>query len=269
MSQAPAASHYRHDPVWDAQVGDIWARVFSRHRLDTVGEVAEVGPGFTLKVGLGLRQLGFRGTLYVVEPNLGVRRWLMPRYRELLPGARVVAVPKRLREAAAVLPRGLSALVMNHVLDDLVLDGSVHKRISRIVFGQMRQGLPCRVEVRRSWDALLRSRAKLAAACTSVVGDIAHAYRSTRPKLLVVSQYPSWFHYQNGMQRVDRATASLLQQLQRRLLASTAASGGLFCYGDKEPRWLIVQSQEADGSYGEPAHLFRDHALRQEEGCRR
>ena len=268
MHVGPADAGSQHDEAWDRQIGAVWAQILRTHGLDPAGDVAEVGPGFTIKIGLGLQEYGFRGSLYVVEPNARVREWIVPRYRELLPSARVIPVPCRLRSAASGLPTRLNALLMNHVLDDLVLDAVTAKRRCSAIFGNMRQGAPCRPEVRRAWQELAADPAKLALASRTVIDDICYLYHRTRPHLLGVSQYPSWFQTQSGLGLVDEITAPLLRQLQRHL--QPVASGGparLLRCGEKEPRWLVLHSQEVDGRYGErTADVFRDHALWQEEG---
>jgi hypothetical protein len=204
----------------------------------------------------------------VVEPNARVREWIVPRYRELLPSARVIPVPLRLRSAASLLPTRLNALLMNHLLDDLVLDAVTPERRRSAIFGNMHQGAPCRPEVRRAWQELAADPAKLAIASGTVVNDICYLCHQTRPNLLGVSQYPSWFQTRSGLGLVDEITAPLLRQLVRHLpSAAVDRAARLLRYGEKEPRWLVVHSQEVDRRHGErTADVFRDHALWKEEG---
>jgi hypothetical protein len=240
------------DDAWDRRIGTIWAQILHLHAVDPVGDIAEVGPGFALKIGLGLKEYGFRGSLYVVEPNDRVNEWIIPRYRELLPSAHVIPVPSRLRSAASGLPTQLDALLMNHLLDDLVLDAVTPEGQRGAIFGKMHRGSPCRADVRRAWQRLAVDPVKLAAASQTVIDDICFLCLRTHPKLIGISQYPSWSQVQGGLEVVDEMAAPLLRQLKRHLpQAITGAHPRLLRFGEKEPRWLVLLNEEMNCHYAD------------------
>jgi hypothetical protein len=229
-----------HDDAWDRKVGAIWARILRVHAVDPEGELAEAGPGFTLKIGLGLKEYGFRGLLYVIEPDARAREWIVPRYRDLLPRARVIPVASRLGSSASALPPRLDALLMNHLLDDLVLEAATPEKRRGAIFGNMHRGARCRRDVRSTWHRLAMRPAEFAAASRSVIDALCLVCRQNRPKLLGISQYPSWFQARHGLSAVDRMVAPLLHQLVRQLPQARAGRRArLLCYGQKERRWLV------------------------------
>jgi hypothetical protein len=225
-----------HDEAWDREIGSTWTRIFELHSLDPTGNVAEAGPGFSLKIGMGLQAYGFRGTLYLVEPNAQVRDWVVPRYRELLPSANVIALPSKLASAGRDIPFKLDALLMNHLLDDLMLDAITPEPRCNAIFANMHRGAPCRAEVRSLWQSLADNADQLSSVSQTVIRDVCALYRHTRPRLLGMNQYPSWYQARNGLGMVDEMSAPLLQQLKRDL----QPSGQLLPSDADGQHWLVL-----------------------------
>lgn len=226
----------------ERRIGAAWARALARGGLPPDGRVVEVGPGFTLKVALGLRDHGFRGELFVVEPNSWAREWTRWRYRALLPRARIVPVGHPLASAARWLPPSVDAVVMNHLLDDLVLDAALEPARREVVFRAMRPGAVCLDEVTQVWHRLRKDPAAFRAIGDRIVRELCAFYSVLDPGLLALTQYPSWFHRHHHLGFVDR----LLWPLMRRLAAELVRAGAACALtgagaGQDEPRWLTAR----------------------------
>jgi hypothetical protein len=225
---------------WDRRIARVWSSMVDASDVDPSGDVVEVGPGFSAKVGLWLAERGFRGTLFLVEPNDGARMWALGRYRRLLPRATLVPVDRSLAEARGAVPRRIDALLMNHVLDDLLLHASVPPGYHETLFASMRPGAACADEVRRAWTVISTNRAALASASASVVEDVSAFCAGVQPRLVVASQYRSWFHAHHALEHVDRVTAPLLARLAERLASAVPALEiRLKGAGADRERWLI------------------------------
>src|SRR2546423_1777814 len=66
--------------AWHRRLGRRWARALRPCRLGSASTVVEIGPGFAAKIGYGLAELDFRGTLILVEPNHAARAEAVRRY---------------------------------------------------------------------------------------------------------------------------------------------------------------------------------------------
>jgi hypothetical protein len=241
----PEIARRPESPAWDRRVGSRWASILDPRGLRRTGAAVEVAPGFSAKVGYGLRQRRFRGSLFVVEPSSEARDWVCERYRGLIPAAEVIPVGHPLASAAERLPRRVDALLMNHGLDDLVLSAALPPGERERVFGQMRPGVPCQDEVRRVWR-LLRTDAHVFTALTDrILSELLALCAAVNPRLLGLSQYPSWFQAQNGLDFVDGMIAPLLRELARRLAGAGKASVQIVGHGQDEPRWLVARWRPA------------------------
>lgn len=136
---------------WQQQVGSVWASLLLNHSLNCSGTIIEIGPGFTDKIGRGLAKLQFHGKLYVLEPNKVALEWVVKRYQILLPNASIIAVNKTTHHACSMLPANVEAILMNHVLDDMVLHAGLPPAEQQIIFSQIRPGESCLSQVKDTW----------------------------------------------------------------------------------------------------------------------
>lgn len=227
---------------WNLRVGAIWGTLLSRHALDRRGVLIEVGPGFQDKIGLGLALCQFRGTLYIVEPNARARRWATARYRQLLPGATIIAIAEPIPSATGQLPRCVEALLMNHVFDDCLLFAMLPPRDRDRLFAEMRAGHSGHLEVLSTWRRLLDNEDALRATGGRVVDDVDQLLKQTQPRVLGASQYGSWFQMEHGLTRVDHIGAEMLHELALRTGATSASDGAtLRHFGQQPDRWLVCE----------------------------
>jgi hypothetical protein len=186
------------DP-WNQRVGLVWAEVLRACGLDLRGTVAEVGPGFTDKVGHGLADLGFSGTIALIEPTTSARNWACERYRGLLPDANVVGVPSDVRYAASWTGANVDAVVANHVLDDMLLHAAVDPHDRDALFDGMRPDIPCAGPFVRAWSDLMADVLRLERARITVVDEFARYVAATRPRIVAIREYASWTHRASGL----------------------------------------------------------------------
>jgi hypothetical protein len=199
----------------------------------------EIGPGFGDKVALGLASLRFRGTILLVEPNLAARAWAAERYRQVLPRARVEAVPARMQEVGA--GRGVDALLANHVLDDLLLDGSVPSPVSTLLFSTMRPDSACSPLFVETWSSLLaRSRP----AVRKVAREIEACIAAVRPRVFAFNHYASWRHAAPPLAAIHALGLQTMEAVQgglgaRRIACAIEARGAM--------RWLTSGAGDGTG----------------------
>jgi hypothetical protein len=232
---------------WNVRIGTVWATLLSAHSIARRGVVIEVGPGFADKVGLGLASGRFGGTMYVVEPNAAARDWVTRRYRQLLPEADIVPVAEPIPTAERRLPGDVEVLLMNHVLDDLVLNAALPPGDRDRVFGGSCADWPGPPELLRTWRRLLADPELLRSLGAQVVHDLRRLLARTRPRLFGVSQYESWRLALNGLEEVDRLSAGLLADLARPIGTTSERDRAIVRRHGQDPdRWLIREIRSGD-----------------------
>jgi hypothetical protein len=195
-----------------------------------------------LKVGLGLKEYGFRGTVYVIEPDANARAWIIPRYKQLLPLARIVEIRVSLSAAVHELPVETDAILMNHVIDDLVLSAAIPAEQQKTIFGGMYQNAPYHPDVQRIWNNLANNAETFKTAAQRVIGDVCSLIRHSRPRLLGMSQYRSWSQEKNDLSFVDELTAPILRWLSDQLSDERASPTRELRQIQGDPRWLLLQN---------------------------
>ena len=240
--------------MWNVYIASVWAEVLRHHGLDTTGRVVEIGPGFGDKIGLALASLGFRGTVFVVEPNRDASSWVMDRYRELLPSAQLVAVHDTLRGAASRLARGVDAVLMNHAFDDLLLHAALPPARRHDVFAGMRHSGGSLPEVQRTWQRLLADRPRLPQLVRQVLDELCTLIESNGPSFFGASQYQSWFLTRNQLADADLMGGHLLDTLAGRVGPTPAADQAILRRCGQDPRrWLLLGRMQLETLRRQPA----------------
>lgn len=239
MRRRRATGETDESDAWNRRLGLAWARVLRRRGLDPAGTVVEVGPGFADKVGLGLAELAFRGSLIVVEPDEDARAWVVTRYRQLLPGAEVLATGQAVPDASFLAGRAVDLLAANHVLDDLLLNAAVMAGEAGRLFAGMRPGSACSPAFVRAWRRLLAAPEGLDRSAGRVVDDLATFVRTVRPGLTILNQYASWRHRQHGLEAIHEHSLSVMRRLGRNLGAGRLV-------GAAGVRWLVHTGRGAE-----------------------
>ncbi len=233
-------------------VGAIWARLLVNHAVPALGAVIEVGPGFQDKIGRGLAERHFGGTLYVVEPNSAARAWVSARYARLLPRATIVPIADALGEAIRQVPPYADAMLMNHVLDDLMLDAWLPRTEREAIFAGMRPRaledaaepddavIAARDRAPTHWHALLAHDHELRDIGVQVERDVVTAIDTLQPRIVGVSQYASWLQQSRGLAAVDASAAALLRRVARYVTPLRRADAALLrAHGQDPDRWLF------------------------------
>ena len=108
---------------WNAYIGSIWEDIFRKINLKKTGSIIEVAPGSINKIGLGLKNYGFNGKVYIIEPNKKSLDTITNNYKQLLSQSNIIPIRKPLSDITNndVPLTSCDALVSNHPLDDMII----------------------------------------------------------------------------------------------------------------------------------------------------
>ena len=196
---------------WNKYIGSIWARLLSNTSLPKQGNIVEIAPGDVNKLGYALSSCKFQGNLYVVEPNARALASIIRQYREALLKARVIPVHHTLREAVDYLPVK-PVIISNHPLDDMIIGKSLG-RGSDDFFSDHYDAPPEKTRV--SWQELKAVPGELENAKLSVIGDWMNLFKKVKPRLVVISQYESYFFKNNNIREPDKHGFEVLQKIRK------------------------------------------------------
>lgn len=211
--------------AWDAYMGRVWHGFFRHAGLPCTGTVIEVAPGSSIKIGLALAQLGFKGTLYLVDPCAAALNKTCANYRDLLPEAAIIGLDAPLASCLGVLPEHAHALAANHPLDDMILAAGTDIEARAGLFGWTafddERVMPL---LRQSWRLLAESTARLRVAEDAVLDEWRVALRKIRPQTCVISQYASSALASHGMQALNVRAKMLIRTLRAEFSSTVLAT---------------------------------------------
>ena len=202
---------------WHQYIGKVWAEILIRSALDCNGTIVEIGPGFTDKIGSALKIIDFKGEFYIVEPNSKALDWACEQYTRLLPEATIIPIQRDLEGSVSFLPKKKITIIMNHILDDMILSATLTENEKQELFSKTKPGQPCLPELKKYWNLLLTNRSNLEIAKETVLSNIMNFYKIISPQNFGISQYPSWFLQNNGLNDVDNHSSELLSVLKIRM----------------------------------------------------
>jgi len=229
---------------WQQHIGTVWASLLSNHSLNRLGTIVEIGPGFTDKIGRGLAKLQFRGNLYILEPNEMALEWVVQRYETLLPHATIVAVNSTTRNSCTVFPGGVEAILMNHVLDDMILYAGLLPAIQQSIFSQIRPGESCLSQVKNTWQALLEDTKYLSEIKDEVLTDLCNLINHADARILGMSQYKSWFLLQNELEEADLIGNRLLCDIATHFGDMSVEDKNILRSNGQDPQaWLFIEKE--------------------------
>ena len=235
------------DPIdWIQFAGSIWVNVLKTIPISQNATIVEVAPGRASKIGTALRELNFRGTIYIVEPHLETMNEIVANYQKLLPQAKVVGIPRILKEAIPILPKRPDALISNHPLDDMIAAASLTKLEANEYAGEVNRYRNAEMsEIEAVWSRIASSRDLERRLVEEVASEWQNAIQILDPSYTIVSQYTSPRHTSGPLLAADRLGNYCLQELKRRFPSNQfARRNELLEVGHDPDRWMIVGSNK-------------------------
>ncbi|MBI5148962.1 hypothetical protein HZA33_04755 [Candidatus Pacearchaeota archaeon] len=201
---------------WNRYIGTIWANIFLKCKLPKNGTVIEIAPGITNKISYGLSFVGFKGTIYVIEPEEYCLNCIVKNYRKKLKGCKIIPIQKTMEEAISILPKKVDAIIANHPLDDMILGNFLKSKSKKFVdyFGKKFGGDADRT--RFLWNRLLKDKKLLEKIKIRLVLDWERLIKKTHPNFVVISQYISYYFRKNGIIAPDDNGLDVLMRIRKR-----------------------------------------------------
>lgn len=224
---------------WNNHIGRIWEDLFISVSLPLDGVVVEVAPGDVPKVGIGLANIKFHGTLIIIEPEKESARKIAASYKKLLPHAQLIVLDSKLDDVVSNLPKNVDLIASNHPLDDMIVGEYLGSSAFQDFFND-HYNSPAE-ETRRIWQELeLRSninvfRARVAGSWNRVLIDL-------HPKFLIISQCESFFFKSNGITSPDIHALNVLKLIKKNTDPAYYQEIPVLNARINQPnRWVILQ----------------------------
>src|SRR3989344_1834891 len=217
----------------------LWRKLFIENQLPTDGIVIEVAPGYEPKIGNALALLGFRGTIFLIEPDQKTACHIQNIYQRILPQATVKKVIKSLQEVevGVDIPYGADALVASHPFDDMVIASVVGK--IQFFSQEKEDGEKISTRIKKLYDTLKDK--DYAHGIETTVATWKRFITKSKPNYFIASQYPSHTLTIKGLVKRQNSGFMVLKQLKSFYKNSLVPQHQEHSFGFKgDPRWWII-----------------------------
>jgi len=153
--------------------------------------------------------------------------------------ATIVPVQKTLDEAD-FLPIGVEAVIANHPLDDMIIGKSLDSEQFQDFFDDHYNN-SCPEQTRDYWDKLENDEELLKKIKSEIVNEWLAFITKTKPALLAISQYKSYFFEKNKIPAPDRHALDVLNKIREKC-RNTSESEVLIGLVNDTSRWLVEQN---------------------------
>ncbi len=202
--------------AWDDYVSAIWASLFIHSRLSKNGTIVEVAPGASPKIAYALQKIDFYGEIYIVEPYQEALERITALYQSLLPKAKIHPLNCLLIDSLEHLPHGLDCCISHHPLDDMIMAMDGGPQIFEQLFSWVTQDkLEIHPDFSEHWQQLLRQPEKISQIEVEITRQWLLFIEQIKPKLLMMSQYPSLVLETPATKGLNSQAQELLQILKR------------------------------------------------------
>jgi len=206
------------DNEWEIYMSVLWSNLLEKYNLNTNSNVVEIAPGVRYKIGLALKNIGFKGNLYVIEPHKPTLDIIIKKYKELLPNSNIIGINHKLDDSIQYLPKCLDAIVGNHCLDDIIMGEYLNNNDFEFVFNA-RNKRESQDFLINKWSELYSKKSKLNAIKNKIINNWETFIETFNPKLVFLSQYYSNVYYNNGeISIADAAASDIFTQIKRKFI---------------------------------------------------
>jgi len=203
------------------------------------GTVVEIAPGYEIKIGNALALLGFRGTVFVIEPDQKAACHIQDTYHRILPYATVRVVCKPLQEikVGTDVPCEIDVLVASHPFDDMVI-ALIAQNID--FFSQeKKQGAEVSPAIKKMYDGIRDEEYENGIRTTTETWK--HFIEKIKPHCFIASQYPSHTLTIKGLFKREKSGFIVLEELKRLYKNYLVEQHHKHSFGFKgNPKWWIV-----------------------------
>lgn len=217
----------------------LWRQLFLESDLPRDGTVIEVAPGYEPKIGNALALLGFRGTVFLIEPDREAASHIQNTYQHILPRATVRIVKKTLQgiRTKIDIPCGINALVASHPFDDMVIAHIIGRAG---FFSEEREGgAEMSPVMQKLYGGIWNKQYADGARATTAIWK--RFIEKSKPHYFIASQYPSHTLTVKGLAKRQESGFLVLEQLKKfykKYLVEKNYKRSFDFKGD--PRWWIV-----------------------------
>ncbi len=173
-------------------MGNVYYEIINSFLFGKISSIVEFAPGFRSKISYALEKLGFDGTLYVIDSNEKVLDYIKEKYKKIIPKANVITINLDLANSINVLPKQIDLFLSNHCIDDMIINNYIEANNLQNIFDNKENTYE---KLNNYWIDLNNNEELLNILINKAYIDLSNVFKTISFKLIVISNYKSWFYY--------------------------------------------------------------------------
>ncbi len=196
------------DDEWEWYLGQLYFKLIENMPKPKVA--VELAPGFRYKIALALSELGFDGTLFVIDANKDVAEYIKFKYKQILPNAKIECICKTFEKAIDVLPQNIDIFLANHVIDDLMLESYVNKSY----YNQLLSNNKDRERYLSVWNNFSQDKKSIQEITNELNKTFVKLFNEKNVGKVILSQYKSNLFYQGQDECIEKIVRKTFDNLK-------------------------------------------------------
>lgn len=231
---------YKVDDEWEWYIGKLFSRLIENNFANELNTIVEFAPGYRYKIANALKELNFKGTIYVIDYNENVLKYISLKYKEILPKANIICINKDLDESIEYLPKNIDLFLSNHSLDDMIISEYLTKEEKIEIFNN---GDESKSKLLKKWEDLSTNSLNLERIKNIVFVKWVTFFENLNIDKVMMSQYKSNDYYIKQNNYMDDITRDLFLKIKELVPTKDDYIDYLlnFCFKENDERFKDVK----------------------------
>ena len=202
--------------------------------------------GFRYKIAYALKEIKFKGNLYIIDTNTEVLEYVKEKYKMLIPETKIICINKNFEDAFNDVPNDFDLLLSNHCIDDMIISEFMqhyyNKNLNNDNFKDM---------LTEAWIELGKDKTKIDEISNKVFSTFEKFFLAKKIGTVIVSQYKSNLYFKEEFKEMDEITESCFNRIKQLIAMDSGYVNKIlefYPFGDDERyrgKYLLNNTQNA------------------------
>lgn len=166
--------------------------------------------GFRYKIAYALKEINFRGNLYVIDTNTEVLEYVKEKYKMIIPEAKIICINKNFEDAFNDVPNEFDLLLSNHCIDDMIISEFMQNYYNKNMNNDKFKDI-----LTEAWIELGNDARKINEISNKVFSSFQKFFLDKKIGTIIMSQYKSNLYFKDEFKEMDEITESCFNRIKQ------------------------------------------------------
>ena len=220
------------DDEWEWYIGQIFSRLIANTYKSNIKDVVEIAPGFRYKIAYALKEVDFKGNLYIIDTNDEVLEYVNEKYKKILPNTKIICINKNFEDSFEDIPNDFDLLLSNHCIDDMIISEYMQNYYNKNLKDENFRDM-----LTEAWMELGKDNIKIDKISNKVFSTFSKLFLDKKIGTIIMSQYKSNLYFKDKFQEMDEITEKCFNRIKQLVIMNNEYINKIldfFPFGDDE-----------------------------------